>query len=68
MQELTERQTAIYNFVKDYRQKHGYSPSREEIANGVNIHPSTLRIHLDAMKRKSAVTWDENIPRSINPL
>ena len=64
MQELTEKQTEIYNFIQNYIQKHGYSPSREEIADGLNIHRSTARGYLIAMKKKSALTWDERVARS----
>ena len=65
MQNLTDRQSEILTFIANYRQDHGYSPSWEEIASGINIHLSTLREHLFAMKKKSVIKWVDRVPRSI---
>ncbi|MCL2792445.1 MAG: hypothetical protein FWD87_05070 [Spirochaetaceae bacterium] len=65
MQELTERQSEIYNFIAKYQNANGYSPSRQDIASGIGIHASTLRGHLHAMDKKNILIWNENIPRSI---
>jgi repressor LexA len=63
--ELTTQQRNIYLFINRFREEHGYSPSRSEIADNVNLHPSTVREHLAAMERKGYITWEEWIPRSI---
>jgi len=65
LQDLTGKQAAIYEYVRNYHARHGYSPSREEIAKEINIHISTLRYHLFAMEKKKLLTWNERIPRSI---
>jgi repressor LexA len=62
---LTPQQRNIYQFIVRYREEHGYSPSRNEIAENVNLHPSTVREHLAAMERKGYITWDERVFRSI---
>ena len=65
MQELSARQDAIYNFIAEYQKKRGYSPSRQEIADGVNIHVSTLRNYLYSLEKMNLLQWDEKVPRSI---
>jgi repressor LexA len=68
MNDLSPRQRGIYLFICRYREEHGYSPSRIEIAENLNIHSSTIRVHLSAMKQKGYITWNERIPRSIKLL
>jgi SOS-response transcriptional repressor LexA len=63
--ELTTQQRNIYLFINQYRGEHGYSPSRNEIAENTRIHPSTVRAHLSAIKQKDYITWDERVFRSI---
>jgi hypothetical protein len=46
MVNLSPQQRNIYLFINQYCGEHGYSPSRNEIAANVNIHPSTVREHL----------------------
>ena len=65
MEGMTAQQRNIYLFINRFREEHGYSPSRNEIAESVNLHPSTVREHLAAMERKGYITWNERIPRSI---
>jgi repressor LexA len=62
---LTPRQQKIYQFIVRYQEEHGYSPSRNEIAAYMNLHPSTVREHLATMERKGFITRNERIPRSI---
>ena len=62
---LTPQQQNIYQFIIQYQGEHGYSPSRNEIAENMNLHPSTVREHLTAMERKGYITWDERVFRSI---
>jgi SOS-response transcriptional repressor LexA len=66
--ELTQQQQNIYDFINQYREEHGYSPIRNEIADNVHLHPSTVRNHLIALKRKGYINWNERIPRSITVL
>jgi SOS-response transcriptional repressor LexA len=63
--ELTIQQRNIYLFINRFREEHGYAPSRSEIAENLNIHPSTLREYLSAMEKKGFITWDERVARSI---
>jgi SOS-response transcriptional repressor LexA len=62
---LTPQQRNIYLFINQFRGEHGYSPSRNEIAEYASLHPSTVREHLSALERKGYITWDERVFRSI---
>jgi SOS-response transcriptional repressor LexA len=68
MEEMTTQQRNIYLFINQYRGEHGYSPSRQEIAENAKIHPSTVKDHLISMKNKGYISWDERITRSIIPV
>ena len=65
MEEMTTQQRNIYLFITRFREEHGYSPSRNEIAENISLHPSTIRNHLLVLEKKGYITWDERIPRSI---
>ena len=65
MQELTERQNDICRFIIEYKNKYGYSPTQEEIAEGISISRSTLREHIDRMIKKGRITKTGNVARSI---
>jgi len=62
---LTPRQREIYLFIEQYRDRRGYSPTQQEIADGTNICRSTLLEHLASLERKGYISLEENIPRSI---
>jgi SOS-response transcriptional repressor LexA len=53
--ELTAQQRNIYLFINRFREEHGYSPSRNEIAENVNLHLSTVREYLSAMKKRATL-------------
>jgi repressor LexA len=65
MNGLSPRQAEIYRFIIDFQQLRGYSPTFREIAAGVGLSLSTVTAHLNALRDKGAVTWDEGIARSI---
>jgi len=63
---LTKRQTQILNFIKKYSQKHGYSPSLEEIADKFSFSSlSTVHYHLSQLQEKGLISRQDSIPRSI---
>jgi SOS-response transcriptional repressor LexA len=39
---LTDRQEKIWSFIKDYRKKHEFGPSWEEIAEEFGINPGSV--------------------------
>jgi repressor LexA len=65
MNGLSQRQAEIYRFIKTYRTEHGIPPTFREIAAAVELSLSTVTAHIQALRDKGAVTWDDRIPRSI---
>jgi repressor LexA len=64
--ELSQRQAEIYQFILDYHQQKGYSPTLREIAVGVEVSLSTVMAHIQAMKDKGRIDWEPNSARSIH--
>jgi len=63
--ELSKRQKEIYDFIGKYQADYGYPPLRREIAEHLELSMSTVLEHMEAMKEKGAIDWDDNIVRSI---
>jgi SOS-response transcriptional repressor LexA len=66
--DLTAQQRNIYLFINQFRGEHGYSPSRNEIAEYVHLHPSTVREYLITLEKKGYITWEDRVARSIIPI
>ena len=49
---LTPRQLQILTFLRDYRRKHGYSPTMQELANRLRITKVTVFEHVGALEKK----------------
>ena len=53
---LTEKQAAIYKFVKAYCRKHGgLSPTYQEMSDGLKISKSRIQSHMRMIDRKGFV-------------
>ena len=64
---LTKRQKQILDFVTDYSEKHGYSPSLEEIGGECGLSSlSTVHYHLDKLKKSGYLEKETSKPRSIS--
>lgn len=56
MNALTERQSEIYKFVKLYAKRHGYPPTRQEIAEGFGwASANAAQQQLVAIERKGFI-------------
>ena len=55
MQTLTPRQLEILRFIRDFRTKHGYSPTMQEIGDCLNLTKVTVFEHVGALERKKAL-------------
>ena len=53
MTDLTARQKEIVDFIDEFADKNGVSPSLEDIAGYFNIRVETAATHLRALKRKN---------------
>ncbi len=63
---LTERQQAIYDFLKDKIMNRGYGPTVREIGNHFGIRsPNGVMCHLKALERKGLITREAHMSRAI---
>jgi repressor LexA len=49
---LTPRQLQILTFIRNFRRKHGYSPTMQELADHLGITKVTVFEHVGALERK----------------
>lgn len=66
---ITRRQRELYDFISDFVQKHSYSPSFEEIGEGMGLSSlATVHKHVSNLEKKGLLTRDYNRSRSIDLL
>ena len=65
MESLSKRQKQVYDFVKDYCDKHGYCPSLADIAQALSLHESTIATYTSVLKQKGFLTSEYRVARSL---
>ncbi|MDR3765251.1 MAG: transcriptional repressor LexA [Acidobacteriota bacterium] len=66
---LTKRQRQMYDFIADFVQTHGYSPSFEEIGEAMGLSSlATVHKHINNLESKKLLRRDYNRSRSIDVL
>ena len=66
---LTKRQREVYDFISAFVTKNGYSPSFEEIGDGMGLSSlATVHKHLTNLETKGMLKRDYNRSRSIDIL
>jgi len=66
---ITKRQRQVYDYISEFVQKHGYSPSFEEIGDGLGLSSlATVHKHITNLEKKRLLTRDYNRSRSIDLL
>src|SRR5438034_2859937 len=66
---ITRRQRQIYDFISEFVQTHQYSPSYEEIKQGMGLSSlATVHKHISNLEKKGLLTRDYNRSRSIDLL
>src|SRR5438876_3224953 len=66
---ITRRQRQIYDFISEFVQTHQYSPSYEEIKQGMGPNSLvTVHTHISNLEKKGLLTRDYNRSRSIDLL
>src|SRR5258707_6466243 len=66
---ITKRQRQMYDFIADFVQKNQYSPSFEEIGEGLGLSSlATVHKHVSNLEKKGLLTRDYNRSRSIDLL
>ena len=56
---------SIYQFIREYRQVHGFSPSQREIADGCRISKSTVQHQLQFLVAAGRVAYEPGKVRTI---
>lgn len=62
---LTERQLAVLNFVRDFIQDKGISPTLDEMSQFFGVSKITIYEHVNALEKKGAIRKTRNMARSI---
>jgi len=66
---ITRRQRQVYDFIADFVQKNGYSPSYDEIRLGLELNSlATVHKHITNLEKKGLLRRDYNRSRSIDLL
>jgi repressor LexA len=66
---ITRRQRQVYDFISEFVQKNGYSPSFEEIGEGLELSSlAPVHKHISNLEKKGLLTRDYNRSRSIDLL
>src|SRR5438132_8685830 len=64
--QLTDRQRAIYEFIRDRIETRGYGPTVREIGNGFGIKsPNGVMCHLKALEKKGLIKREGFSARAI---
>jgi repressor LexA len=66
MDQLTERQREVYEFLRDKIRTRGYGPTVREIGDKFEISsPNGVMCHLKALEKKGLITREPNMSRAI---
>lgn len=66
---ITRRQRQVYDFISEFVQSKGYSPSFEEIGEGLGLSSlATVHKHVSNLEQKGLLKRDYNRSRSIDVL
>ena len=66
---ITRRQRQVYDYISNFVQSHGYSPSFEEIGQGMGLSSlATVHKHISNLEKKGLLRRDYNRSRSIDVL
>src|SRR5205823_6918308 len=64
---ITKRQRQVYDYISNFVQSHGYSPSFEEIGEGLGLSSlATVHKHISNLEKKGLLKRDYNRSRSID--
>jgi len=65
-EQLTQRQEAVYRFIRDKIRNRGYGPTVREIGEEFDIRsPNGVVCHLKALERKGLIIREPNMSRAI---
>lgn len=55
MKDLTEKQTLVYDFIKEYIMIKGYAPSIRDVAKRFKMTPRGAQQHVIALEKKGYI-------------
>jgi len=65
-EQVTERQRAVYEFIRDKIRNRGYGPTVREIGDHFGIRsPNGVMCHLKALEKKQLISREPNMSRAI---
>ena len=62
---LTPKQLRILTLIRDYRRKHGYSPTMQEIADTLGVTKVTVFEHVTGLEKKGLLRRSRHRARSL---
>lgn len=65
---FTRKQLRILEFIQDWREENGVSPTLEEMASRFNVTKITIHEHLNQLERKGAIRRTKYRARSVEVL
>ncbi len=63
---LTPKQLRIVQLVRDWRVRHGYSPTMQELADELQVSKVTVFEHIEALIKKGVLVREANKARSLS--
>jgi repressor LexA len=63
---LTPKQLRILSLIRDWRVRHGYSPTMQELADEIGVSKVTVFEHVEALIKKGALVREPNKARSLS--
>ena len=63
---LTPKQLRILALIRDWRVRHGYSPTMQELADEIGVSKVTVFEHVEALIKKGALIREANKARSLS--
>ena len=65
---LTQKQANVLGYIKTHIDYKGYAPNTVELAKYLKVYPNAALGHLQALRKKGAITWSEGKQRSVRPV
>ena len=66
MMNLTPKQLKLLQLIRDWRVRHGYSPTMQELADEIGVSKVTVFEHVEALIKKGALVREANKARSLS--
>jgi repressor LexA len=65
---LTDKQRAIFDFVREFHKRNGYPPSYDEMSAHFKVFRNCIQQHLKAIEKKGYIKRTPNVARGLVPV